>query len=365
MSTEKLVWINRRMVLTAGLAAGASVALPGLAVAANNVISQSKIIGSKTMTSGAHYKKAGKLRIGFSEGFSGNTWRTECLASLKLEAARHSEIVDLVVVDGEGSVTKQVNDIHDLASQQVDAILCIANSGTAVAPALAQATRQGIVTVPFNLPVSGDRWSAYVGTNPTNKGKRFGHFLNKALNGKGNIVALGGLPGNSYTAAAWTGSQSVFDKGIKVLAFRAAYWQQARAKTIMADLLSAYPQIDGLWCDGGMDTVGAAQAMVAAGRKLVPSTGDDYNGLLKLYAEEHANQPDFKIGIVAEPTWESVIALRTALDLLAGKSVPKMQTIVPPLITGTNYKKYIKPDLPDGVYVDTTLSTAELKKLFH
>lgn len=365
MSTDKPDSIKRRTLLTTSLAAGASMALPGLAVAANDVISQTKIVASKTMTSGAHFKKTDKLRIGFSNGFSGNTWRTECVASLKLEAAKHPEIADLIIVDGQGSITKQVNDINDLASQQVDAILCIANSGTAVAPALAQATRQGIVTVPFNLPVSGDRWSAYVGTDPTNKGKALGRFLNVALNGKGKIVALGGLPGNSYTAAAWAGSKSMFGKGIEVLAFRPASWQQAKAKIVMADLLSAYPQIDGIWCDGGQDTVGALQAMLAAGRKLVPCTGDDYNGLLKLYAKEHTTQPDFKIGIVAEPTWESVIALRIALELLAGKDVPKTQTIVPPVITGTNYHQYIKPDLPDGVYVYTTLSTAELKKLFY
>lgn len=365
MSTEKLFSIKRRTLLSASLAAGASAALPSFAAAAEDVISQAKIIPSKTMTQGAHFKKTGKLRIGFSNGFSGNTWRTECIASLKLEAAQHPDIADLIIVDGQGSITKQVNDIGDLMTQEVDAILCIANSGTAVAPALAQATRRGIVTVPFNLPVSGDHWSAYIGTNPTNKGKALGQFLNTALNGKGKIVALGGLPGNSYTAAAWAGSKSVFGSGIEVLAFRPAYWQQAKAKIVMADLLSAYPQIDGLWCDGGQDTVGAAQAMLAAGRPLVPSTGDDYNGLLKLYAKVQASQPNFKIGIVAEPTWESVIALRTALDLLAGKNVPKVQTIVPPVITGANYKQFIKPDLPDGVYVDTTLSTDELKKLFH
>ena len=44
------------------------------------------------------------------------------MASLRNEAAKHPEIADLIIVDGQGDITKQVNDIQDLISQQVDAI---------------------------------------------------------------------------------------------------------------------------------------------------------------------------------------------------------------------------------------------------
>ncbi len=357
--------LPRRAMLGLGLAATAAAALPLRSARADaNVIANATIAASPQMTSGQRFKKSGKLRIGFSNGFSGNTWRTECLASLRQEAANRPDIADLIVVDGQGSITKQVNDIGDLVTQQVDAILCIANSATAVVPALRRATREGIATVPFNLPVEGEDWCAYVGTDPTKKGRMLGTYLRDALNGKGNIVALGGLPGNSYTAACWAGTQETLGSGIKVLAFAPASWQEDKAKIIMADWLTAYPNIDGVWADGGMDSAGAVEAMLAAGRKLVPVTGDDYNGILKLHAKQQASQPDFKIGLVSEPTWESVIALRTALDLLAGKDVPKQQTIVPQLITDANSTTYIKSNLPDGVYVDTTLSDAELAKLF-
>ncbi|HTW29669.1 MAG TPA: ABC transporter substrate-binding protein [Acetobacteraceae bacterium] len=352
---------RRLLQLGAGIAAAALLPRPGFA----DVISDAKIVDSTQTTSGAKFKKSGKVRIGFSNGFSGNTWRTECLAAMRIEAAKHPEIADFIVVDGQGDITKQVNDIQDLISQQVDAILCIANSGTAVAPALRKAMRAGIAAVPFNLPVEGEHWDAYIGTDPSKKGARLGAFLHDALGGKGKIVALGGLPGNSYTAAAWAGAKSALGSGIEVLAFKDAFWQEDKAKVVMADLLTAYPEIDGVWCDGGQDATGAAEAMLAAGRKLVPMTGDDYNGFLKLYAREHANQPGFRIGAMSEPSWEGVVAIRTALKLLAGDSVPKTQTIEPTLITDANYQQYIRPDLPDGVFIDTNLSDAELKKLFH
>ncbi len=343
--------------------AAAAVVAPLAAHAATDVIAAAKIDDEGGQVTGK--KKAGPYRIGFSNGFSGNSWRAMCLAAIKAEAARHKDIADLIIVDGQGDVAKQVNDIENLANQQVDAILVIANSGSAVASVLRRATQDGIVTVPFNLPVDGEAWTAYVGTDPTKKGHTLGEFLKNALGGTGKIVALGGLPGNSYTAAAWAGTQAAFKgSGIDVLAFKDASWEEDRAKVVMADLIAAYPRIDGIWADGGQDTAGACKALLAAGRPLVPATGDDYNGLLKLYRAEKPTQPKFDIGIVSEPTWESVVALRTALTLLGGGSVAKRQILQPNLITAANYAQYIRPSLPDAVYVDTNLDTATLQKIF-
>jgi ribose transport system substrate-binding protein len=357
---------SRRDVIKLGAAAIGLTALTRAVPAfADDVVSKAKIVPSDGTVSGAKFKKAGPYRIGFSNGFSGNTWRTQCLYSLKKEAGLHKEIADLIIVDGQGDITKQVNDIENLVSQNVDAILCIANSGSAVAPALREATKQGVVTVPFNLPVDGDAWTTYNGTDPHNKGFQLGKWLRTAVGESAKIVALGGLPGNSYTAAAWAGAKEAMNGSqIQVLAFRDAYWEEDRAKVVMADLIAAYPEIDGVWCDGSQVAAGAMKALLGARRPLIPVTGDDYNGLLKLYDHEAGNQPKFKIGLLSEPTWESVIALRGALTLLRGEDLPKRQVIEPQLITSENYKNYVRPNLPDGVFVDTDLTDDELKTLF-
>ena len=84
--------------------------------------------------------------------------------------------------------------------------------------------------MPFNLPVDGDAWSSYVGTDPVKKGKALGKWLRDALGGKGKIVALGGLPGNSYTAAGWDGRRRRSAPSIEVLAFKDAYWRRTRPR---------------------------------------------------------------------------------------------------------------------------------------
>lgn len=354
--------LARRTLLKAGVALGA-VGIAGRAFAAINPIGAAKIENQGGMVSVP--AKKGPYHIGFSNGFSGNSWRAMCIAAVKAEAEiLKDDVKDLIIVDGQGDINKQVNDLETLANQGVDAILCIANSGSSVVPALRDATKSGIVTVPFNLPADGEAWTAYVGTDPVIKGKTLGAWLDKALGGKGKIVALGGIPGNSYTAACWKGAQEAFSPGIQVLAFKDAFWEEDKAKVVMADLIAAYPEIDGVWCDGAQDAAGAMKALLAANRPLVPVTGDDYNGLLKLYKAEKPKQPKFDIGLMSEPTWESAVALRTAVQLLKGEKVAKRQILVPELITAANYEKFLRPTLPDGVFDDTSLPDDELKAIF-
>ena len=357
------IGLTRRRLLKYG-AAGLGLAATGpfFQALADTIDDAEKAYSGPTISG---KKKDGPYRIGFSNGFSGNSWRAMCIRALELEAAAHPDLAELIIVDGQNDITKQVNDIESLISQQLDAILVIANSGSAVVPALNTARQEGIIAAPFNLPIEGEGYDVYVGTNPQVKGSSSGSWLRDALGGKGKIVALGGIPGNSYTAAGWAGAQEAFaGTEIEVLAYRDTDWSEDKAKVIMGDLIAAYPEVDGIWADGGQVTAGASKALLAAGRPLVPVTGDDYNGLLKLYHAEKGNHPKFDIGLISEPTWEGVVALRNTLALLRGEEVQRDLTITPKLITKDNYQDYMRPELADGVFVDTNLSTEELQKIF-
>jgi ribose transport system substrate-binding protein len=348
-----------------GLALGQEATPEATEEVIRDIIAEATIRAEGAEIDVAQYAKEGPYRIGFSNGFSGNSWRAMMLEYLEREAEKFPEIEELIIVDGQNDINKQVNDIESLIAQNVDVILTIPNSGTAVAPVLRRATREGIVTIPFNLPVDGEEYTAYLGTDPANKGTRLGEWLRDALGGEGSIVALGGLPGNSYTAAAWEAAQAVFaETDIEVLAFRDAYWEEDRAKVVMADLITAYPQIDGIWCDGAQVAAGACKALLDANRPLVPVTGDDYNGLLKLYAENAADHPNFSFGLIAEPTWESALALRTAINILQGVPTTQLQIIEPPFITVENYEDFLKPDLPDGVFAYNDLPDEVLEEIF-
>jgi hypothetical protein len=105
---------------------------------------------------------------------------------------------------------------------------------------------------------------------------------------------------------------------------------------------------------------------VAAGRPAVSCTGDDYNGYLKFWVQQHAKYPGFKLSAVPEPpAEESTLALQDAVQLLQGKSVPKQDILHPPIITDANVAQYVQMNLPDDVFdFSQPLTAAELRQLF-
>jgi ABC-type sugar transport system substrate-binding protein len=113
------------------------------------------------------YAKPGPYKICFSNGFSGNSWRAMMLQSLKNFADAHKDLIsDLIIVDGQNDINKQISDIESCIAQKVDAIMMIANSGTAVAPVIKKAADAGIVVAPFNLSVDGQDYTASAAPRP-------------------------------------------------------------------------------------------------------------------------------------------------------------------------------------------------------
>ena len=312
--------------------------------------------------------------IGFSNGFCANTWRAEVSAALtkltnQLEAKGIvKKFINLCAND---SIPDQISGIDSMIAQHVNALLVIGASGTAIVPAVAKATREGIVTVPFNLPINGTAWDAYDGTDPCQGGTTWATWLAAQVKGKpGGIVAIGGTPGNSYTAADWSCAEKVFRRdGTKVLAPLAyGNWEPAVAKSQMASFISAYGnKITGVYTDGGQNAIGVEEALLAAGDPLLPATGDtSWNGLLELWMKDHSKYPNFKLELIpVPPGTEAQIALNLAISILEGKHVPKVTILKPAIVNDSNIAQYVQPDLPAGV-VDApgVLTSTDLKKLF-
>lgn len=325
--------------------------------------------GSGKSAAGAKPKNG--YTIGFAEGFCANSWRKEMLYAFNLLAQKYEKeglVKKTVVTCANDSVSGQIANINTMIGEHVNAILLIANSGSAVVPVVTKATNAGIVTVPFNLPLTGGSYSAYIGTSPCLKAQDNARNLVSYVKGKsGGIVALGGTPGNSYTEEGWACAQKIIAAAhVRVLSFRWASWEPDQAKSVMSSVIASYPNISGIWSDGSQNCLGAEEALVAAGRPAVSCTGDDYNGYLKFWINEHAKYPGFKLSAVPEPpAEESTLALQDAVQLLEGHQVSKQDILHPPIITDANIGKYVQMNLPDDVFdFSQPLVAAQLRKLF-
>jgi ribose transport system substrate-binding protein len=305
--------------------------------------------------------------IGFSNISVVNTWRVQMVR--ELESAAKRENVKLYITDAGGDVTKQISDVQDLISRGIDALLITPGSPTATNAVMKKALNSGIPVVAFNSDVEGeDNYTAFVGTDEKEFGYVISKWLLQQIGGKGNIVVLNGIAGNSISNDRFEGLQKALaelpdgGKNVKILAQYNADWAYDKGKQAMEQALAAFPTIDGVWSQGGAMAQGAMEAIQAAGRKMVPVTGEDNNGYLKLWKKL---QPEGFKGVAAsEPTWQSVTALETALDILNGKQVKKKTYIPVPLITDENLDAYLKPDLSDSFWANTKLSPEDIEKYY-
>ncbi len=130
----------------------------------------------------------------------------------------------------------------------------------------------------------------------------------------------------------------------------------------MESMLSAYPEIDGVWSQGGAMTQGAIDAFLAAGRELVPMTSEGNNGALRAWIENR----DQGLSCIApsNPTYTSAEALRTVIKALNGEGVPNHVVMDIETVTEENVDNYYRSDMPDSYWVLTELDDSALEKLY-
>jgi len=306
-----------------------------------------------------------KYVVGYDIYFLGNSWSVQLYKEFVAEAELHKDVIESIVyTDSEGNAEKQVKNLQDMIAKKVDIILVTPCSPTAIVPVVKEAMDKGIKVVLVASAIDSQDYDVLVNVDDFQFGVVSAEWLAEQINGKGNIIALNGMAGNSTSEKSFSGAKSVFEKypDIKIVGDVNADWDYATAKMATSNLLAANPELDAVWTQGGAMTMGAIEAFEAAQRPLVPMTGQDYNGLLKLWIDR-MDQGFSCIG-PSKPTWLSAESLRRGLQILAGESVEKDSILPSPLVTDDNVHDYVRPEFPDELWCMTWLNDEQIKAMF-
>lgn len=306
--------------------------------------------------------------IGYDSYFVGNTWSAQLEAEFSSAVERlGDEIDDVIITQSNNDAQTQISNVQSLIARNVDAIIVTPISPEGIAPVLEQAEAAGITVVLSASGADTDAYTSYVNVDDAEFGATGAQWLVDKLGGEGRIIALNGIAGIPTSDTRWAGASEVFaaNPGIEVVSTIDGQWDQATAKTAVEDVLAANPDIDGVWSQGGSMTLGAIEAFEAAGVPLVPMTGEDSNGLLKKWTSLiDAGDTGFDAIAVAKPTWISATALETALAAVHGEEVEKDQILEPEVITAENIAEFVRPDMPDSLWVNTKMTDDEILALF-
>ena len=223
--------------------------------------------------------------------------------------------IELVVVDAQDSVSKQVSDIEDLVTRDVDVLIVNPTDSDAVVPAVRGAIDAGIPVVAVDRGVNNVDLAYFVVSDNIAGGVLAGTFICEQIGFEGNVVELEGIPGVSATRDRGAGfNQAIADTcpEVEVVARQTANFNRAEGLSVMENILVAQPEIDALFAHNDEMALGALQAVQSSGRDILVvgfDATDDAVGAVEecTMGATVAQQPD-QLGAQAVEIASEVIA---------------------------------------------------------
>lgn len=272
----------------------------------------------------SQYKKDGPYTIGFSNAGLGDSWRVVALHSMQKAAAENKDkIAHLLITDAGHDDSKQVADIQDLVSRGVDLLIVSANTAQALDPAVTRVMESGIPVVMVDRRIESDNFVTFVTASDAITGRLFAQWIVEKLDGKGNVIMLGGQAGSSPSEIRMKTAMQVFNQypGIKIIDTVYGDWSPVKAKQVMqAEIQKFGKDIQAVWSAHGLMTPGSIEAFVDSGWKdgeIPPHTTADVNGPMQLALKHKV--PLLEVGYPPAMAGE---AIKSALKVLEGAQVP-------------------------------------------
>ena len=227
----------------------------------------------------------------------------------------------------ETDVTQQINIIDNFITRQVDALVVAPASSTGLVPALYRAQMQGIYIVNIDNPLDEKIRKQiglncpFVGSDNALGAALAAHDLVAAMGGVGEVAILEGIPGVINAELRKQGALRVLnaEKQIKIAAMQTAEWETENAYNVFTNMLTAHPNIKGLFASNDSMALGAVRAIDAAGKsgQVVIVSYDNI-----IAAQEAILEGKIHSTIEQHPELMGAYGVRAAKDHLDGKTVP-------------------------------------------
>jgi len=242
----------------------------------------------------------------------------------------------------------QIQIVESMINRRVDAIALAPIDKNAMVGVVERAAREKIPVVIFDSAVDTDQFVSQVATDNYAAGRMAADRMGEVLHGNGRVVIVAVQPGAASTMAREQGFEDALKEkfpGITILDKRYGMADFAKSLAVAENMLTAHPEMTGMFASNESSAVGAAQAV--KGRKSqVKLVGFDWSPTLldDLKAgiiDSLVVQNPFKMGE------ESVLA---AVHRLQGKPVAKINNLAPRLVLPADLDKpdvqaQLNPDL--------------------
>jgi ribose transport system substrate-binding protein len=253
-----------------------------------------------------------------------------------------------IIVKTAANAPDQANQLQDLVTvDKINALVIFPYESVSLTQPVAQVKKKGVyVTVVDRGLTDTSAQDAYVAGDNTAFGRIPAEYLAKQLNGKGDIVALRGIP-TTLDNERWSAFTSVLKNypDVKILDAKYANWNRDDAFRTMQDFLTRFKHIDAVWAADDDMAVGVLKAIDQAKRNDIRIVfgGAGSKEMVKRVMD---GDPLIRADVSYSPKFIYDAIKLTAEARLAGKPLPPTTIIPSVLIAKDNATQFYFPDSP-------------------
>ncbi|CAN7211066.1 substrate-binding domain-containing protein [Caballeronia sp. 15711] len=280
-----------------------------------------------------------------THGFTGGIvwWANEAKKELEKE---HPDLK--IIIKTAGGAPEQANQLQDLVTvNKINALVIFPFESASLTQPVAQVKKKGVyVTVVDRGLTDTSAQDAYVAGDNTAFGKLPAEYLAKTMDGKGDIVALRGIP-TTLDNERWAAFESVIKQhpDMKILDAKYANWNRDDAFKVMQDYLTRFKHIDAVWAADDDMMIGVLKAIDQAKRtdiKEVFGGAGSKEAVKRIMDGDKLVQAD----VSYSPKFIYDAIKLTAEARLKGEKLPATTIIPSVLITKDNAKQFYYPNSP-------------------
>lgn len=286
---------------------------------------------------------------GLKIGFSQVTLQSPFYVQLKegAEAAAEAGGDTLIFLDANGDVSKQNNDIQDLITQGVAAIIINPVNPDAVVPSLEAAEAAGIPVITVDRPVNEGAVAAHVGRDNKAMGQLVGEAVLAKLAEAGvenaKIIEIQGDAGGAVMMDRRDGFHAAIEgSGHEIVQGPYAEYIRANAAVAMQDLIQSNPDVNVVYAHNDDMALGAMQVLEENGKEDVFIAGVD--GLSEAL-EAMAEGGNYVATALNDPKYLGDVTIQVARQVISGGEVPAFVDAGSQAVTAGNVSEFPREGL--------------------
>ena len=160
--------------------------------------------------------------------------------------------------------SRQIEIVESMINRHVAGIVLAPVDRQALVGVVERAAHEGIPVAIFDSAIDTTRIVSYVATDNTEGGRMAARRLGEVLGGKGKAGVIGFMPGSASTMEREDGFQNEIRKhfpGIEIVGMQFGMADRAKAMAETENILTAHPDLSGLFADNESSSSGSVQAL--------------------------------------------------------------------------------------------------------